>query len=69
MLDKLTKPGGVLFFESEGDFTIPGKRTPWKVEPSSTAKNCKNLIRQIVDELNLQPNPEKPVIALSLGWF
>jgi len=69
MLDKLTKPGGVLIFESEGDFTIPGKRTLWKVEPSSTAKNCKNLIRQIVDELNLQPNPEKPVIALSLGWF
>lgn len=65
MLDKLTKPSGVLIFE--GDYTILGKRTPWKVEPSSTAKNCKNLIRQIVDELNLQPNPEKPVIALSLG--
>lgn len=67
MLDKLT--GGVLIFESEGDFTIFGKKTPWKVEPSSTAKNCKNLIRQIVDDLNLRPNPEKPVIALSLGWF
>ncbi|XP_018573668.1 tyrosine aminotransferase [Anoplophora glabripennis] len=39
----------------------------WKVEPSTTAKNCKNFIREIVDNLDLKPNPEKPVIALSLG--
>lgn len=41
----------------------------WKVEPSTTAKNCKNFIREIVDNLDLKPNPEKPVIALSLGAY
>lgn len=39
----------------------------WKVEPSSSAKNCRNFIREVVDNLDLQPNPEKPVIALSIG--
>lgn len=39
----------------------------WKVLPSSTAKNCKNYIRGIVDDLHLDPNPDKKVIALSIG--
>lgn len=39
----------------------------WEVQPSSSAKNCRNFIREIVDNLNLKPNPEKPVIALSIG--
>lgn len=41
----------------------------WKIEPSFSAKNCRNYIREIVDDLNLQPNPEKPVIPLSLGMY
>ncbi|KAJ8954388.1 hypothetical protein NQ318_011061 [Aromia moschata] len=45
---------------------IEGKPEVWKVEPSTTAKNCKNFIRDIVDNLDLKPNPEKPVIALSI---
>jgi len=39
----------------------------WKVVASQAAKNCKNYIRDIVDNLALEPNPEKAVIALSLG--
>nr|XP_022914391.1 tyrosine aminotransferase [Onthophagus taurus] len=39
----------------------------WKITASKAAKNCKNYIRDIVDNLNLEPNPEKKVIALSLG--
>lgn len=45
------------------------KPIPWKVEASKSAKNCKNYIRDIVDTLDLQPNPEKSVIALSIGLF
>ncbi|KRT83718.1 hypothetical protein AMK59_4581 [Oryctes borbonicus] len=43
------------------------KAKEWKVQPSKTSKNCHNYIRSIVDTLNLEPNPEKNVIALSLG--
>ncbi|XP_050510437.1 tyrosine aminotransferase-like [Diabrotica virgifera virgifera] len=39
----------------------------WRVEASSAAKNTRNFIREIVDNLDLQPNPDKPVIALSIG--
>lgn len=43
------------------------KNEDWKVPASSTAKNCKNYIRGIVDDLHLEPNPDKKVIALSIG--
>lgn len=43
------------------------KLQSWEVQPSTSAKNCRNFIREIVDNLNLKPNPEKPVIALSIG--
>lgn len=39
----------------------------WKVQASSFSKNCRNFIREIVDNLNLNPNPDKPLIALSIG--
>ncbi|VEN36859.1 unnamed protein product, partial [Callosobruchus maculatus] len=45
---------------------LDAKPEAWTVEPSFAALHCKNFIRDIVDNLNLQPNPEKPVIALSL---
>lgn len=60
MLDKI---------QNNDEFVIDRKPKLWKVEPSSTAKNCKNYIREIVDTLDLQPNPEKPVIALSIGAY
>ncbi|ERL91486.1 hypothetical protein D910_08816 [Dendroctonus ponderosae] len=66
MLDKLL-PNSKICILSGAVQNLQLKRELWKVEPSTTAKNCKNLIREIVEGLNLQPNPEKPVIALSLG--
>lgn len=66
MLDKLL-PNNQICILSGAPQNLQLKRELWKVKPSTTAKNCKNLIREIVEGLNLQPNPEKPVIALSLG--
>lgn len=37
------------------------------VESSSTAKNTFNPIRSIVDRIKVHPNPEKPLISVSLG--
>lgn len=62
MLDNQIKEKSTINVISGGD-----KPEVWKVEPSETAKNCRNFIREIVDNLDLQPNPEKPVIALSIG--
>lgn len=43
------------------------KKEAWKVKASSIAIRTRNYIRDIVDNLQLEPNPEKPVIALSIG--
>lgn len=39
----------------------------WNVRSSYIARNTCNPIRQIVDGMKLTPNPEKPMIALSIG--
>ncbi|XP_023931834.1 tyrosine aminotransferase [Lingula anatina] len=39
----------------------------WKVQASTMAKNTHNPIRKIVDGMKLTPNPEKAMIALSIG--
>ena len=39
----------------------------WKVEASFIAKRTNNPIRSIVENINMEPNPEKCVIALSIG--
>ncbi|KAG5889025.1 hypothetical protein JTB14_033954 [Gonioctena quinquepunctata] len=56
--------------ENKSASYIIGEDKPevWKVEPSTAAKNCRNFIREIVDNLDLKPNPEKPVIALSIEF-
>jgi tyrosine aminotransferase len=46
-----------------------GVRTQWQVISSNTAQNTHNPIRDIVENLRLEPNPEKPMIALSIGEF
>ncbi|XP_050309340.1 tyrosine aminotransferase [Anthonomus grandis grandis] len=66
MLEKLIKTGEISIFDSARSCEF-GKRELWKVDVSTSAKNCRNFIREIVDTLDLQPNPTKPVIALSLG--
>jgi len=41
---------------------------PWKVVRASfMATHTDNPIRQIVDGMKLTPNPDKPMIALSIG--
>jgi len=45
------------------------KRCRWHIPASITAKNTFNLIRSIVDSMKITPNPEKQMIALSIGEF
>ena len=39
----------------------------WHIESSEYAKNTLNPIRRLIEQMNLQPNPNKPMIALSIG--
>ncbi|KAL1491632.1 hypothetical protein ABEB36_012201 [Hypothenemus hampei] len=64
MLDKVIKSSGLF---QDHCHVAQNKLDPWKIEPSKASKDCRNFIREIVDNLDLQPNPEKPVIALSIG--
>ncbi|KAL4234597.1 hypothetical protein ACF0H5_006238 [Mactra antiquata] len=41
--------------------------TTWDVPASNIARNTFNPIRSIVDGMKLTPNPDKPMIALSIG--
>lgn len=41
----------------------------WNVKPSKFAINTTNPIRAIVENLNVQPNPEKSFIPLSVGEY
>jgi len=43
------------------------RRREWKVEPSHLARHTKNQIRAIVEGMMVEPNPEKQMIALSIG--
>lgn len=43
------------------------KRYQWNVQPSKFAINTTNPIRAIVEHLNVQPNPDKAFIPLSVG--
>jgi hypothetical protein len=47
----------------------PGARGKWQVASSNTARNTHNPIRSIVENLRLEPNPQKTMIALSIGEF
>ena len=39
----------------------------WNVNASSLAKNTFNPIRNILETMNIQPHPDKPMISLSIG--
>lgn len=41
----------------------------WKVKSSEFAINTTNPIRAIVEHLNVQPNPNKAFIPLSVGEY
>lgn len=42
-------------------------RASWNVKSSKFSLNTTNPIRAIVEHLNVQPNPEKTFIPLSVG--
>lgn len=56
---EIIKPGVAL--------TNDRKRREWKVQPSEFAMKITNPIRAIVENLNVQPNPNKAFIPLSVG--
>lgn len=43
------------------------RRTAWRVNASASSKRVDNPIREIVDQMRLEPNPAKPTISLALG--
>lgn len=43
------------------------KKCEWNVQSSKFAINTTNPIRAIVEHLNVQPNPDKAFIPLSVG--
>lgn len=43
------------------------KKREWNVKPSTFSLNTTNPIRAIVEHLNVQPNPDKSFIPLSVG--
>lgn len=52
----------------DGKFEIiRNKGHEWNVKASKFAKKTTNPIRAIVEHLNVQPNPEKSFIPLSVG--
>lgn len=42
-------------------------RTGWQVKGSALSLNTHNRIRNVVESLNIKPNPQKPMIPLSIG--
>ena len=46
---------------------LKGHIKRWNVHASEMSKKTLNPIRAIVDGMKLTPNPEKPMIALSIG--
>ncbi len=50
-----------------GSESVPCKRSKWSVSASDMAMRTYNPIRTVVDSMNLKPNPDKEVIALSIG--
>ena len=39
----------------------------WDIHASSLARNTFNPIRNILETMNIQPHPDKPMISLSIG--
>jgi tyrosine aminotransferase len=50
-----------------GDMEIIVDGNKWKIAASRGARNTINPIRRIVDRCQLMPNPDKPMISLSIG--
>lgn len=42
-------------------------KNSWNIKPSSLSMNSVNVIRNIVEKMDIKPNPEKKMIPLSIG--
>lgn len=60
-LEQRTKQEQVVHFQH------PPEQREWNVRATNFALNTVNPIREIVDNLNVQPNAEKSFIPLSVG--
>lgn len=54
-------------FEVNNPIDVTNAKREWNVKPSKFALNTTNPIRAIVEHLNVQPNPDKAFIPLSVG--
>ena len=39
----------------------------WHIEISEFAKNTSNPVRKLIEQMKIEPNPQLPMIALSIG--
>lgn len=46
---------------------LPIRKSKWNIEISDFAKLTHNPIRAVVEGMKIEPNPEKQMIALSIG--
>lgn len=42
-------------------------KNSWNVKPSGLSMNSINVIRNIIENMDITPNPEKKMIPLSIG--
>jgi tyrosine aminotransferase len=47
--------------------SVPGTGSGWKIKCSAFSKKTFNPIRNIVESIDLKPNPGKGMISLSIG--
>lgn len=53
--------------ESNQTMISPTSRTEWNIDSSQFAKLTLNPVRKMIEQMRLEPNPELPMIALSIG--
>lgn len=56
-----------MLIKDPSDSLTSGPKRDWDIQPSSFATNSVNPIRQIVENMDVQPNPDKVLIPLSIG--
>ena len=54
---------------AEHPFAKKTNRKGWQIKASYFARNTHNRIRAIVESIKMKPNPEKPMIPLSIGKY
>lgn len=61
---------GVIDFDYYGiETNEKPPRNAWNIKVTDLAKNTHNPIRAIVEHMQVEPNPEKHLIALSIGKY